>query len=159
MHFPTTPRSTIIDWPWPLCLRYPKVFLLTQNIRPNGTRTTSNLFPFHTGSDSRDLLPLRHIRFLVALSTDRPTPDSPSAPLHNGSISRDSVPLRRVRMHDTRPGGRSGPFPYHTTFHNGSVSGDSVPVRQDHLSAAISTGRSTPDSAGVSVRTISRMTD
>lgn len=63
MHFPTTPCSTIIDWPWPLCLRYPKVFLLTQNIRPNGTRTASNPFPFHTGSDSHDLLPLRHVNF------------------------------------------------------------------------------------------------
>ena len=137
----------------------PESFLLTENIRPNGTRTTSNLFPFHTGSDFHYLLPLRHIRFLVASSTDRPTPDSPSGPLHNGSISRDSVPLRRVRMHDTRPGGRSGQFPFHTTSHNGRVSGDSVPVRQDHLTAAFSTGLSTPDSAGISVRTISRTTD
>jgi len=31
--------------------------------------------------------------------------------------------------------------------HNGSVSRNSVPLRQDHLTAAISTGRSTPDSA------------
>ena len=73
---------------------------------------------FHTGSISRDSVPLWQVRlaaaFLIGFLVRIPRP----VPFHTGSVSRDSVPLWQVRLAAALPAGvsgtdsSSGPFPH-----------------------------------------------
>ena len=96
---------------------------------------------FHTGSISRDSVPLWQVRLAAALPAGVSGTDSSSGPIpHWQRFPRfvSQQPFRQASLVRI-------PHPVH--FHTGSISRDSVPLRQVRLAAALPAGVSGTDSS------------